>query len=88
MMTHTPGPWRAVPQPGRTIGVHMYTHQVMYGDDCLASLLTEPDARLIAASPDLLEACERVMSLLDGDPNREEERHILLAAIAKAKGNA
>lgn len=51
---HTPGDWRAAPQPGQTVGVHTYTHCVMCGDDSIADTLTEPDARLIADAPLLL----------------------------------
>ena len=51
---HTPGPWRCEPQPGQTVGKHMYTHMVMYGDDSIATLLTEADARLIADAPAIL----------------------------------
>jgi hypothetical protein len=61
---HTPGPWRAVPQPGQTVGVHTFTHCVMAGDDALADTLTEPDARIIAAAPDLLAACKAQAKLI------------------------
>lgn len=57
-MKHTPGPWRAAPQPGQTVGVHTFTHCVMHGDDALCYTLTEADANLIAAAPDILAACK------------------------------
>jgi hypothetical protein len=55
------------------------------------------NARLIAAAPDLLEACDRLTSIADlwqceqepGTPHREEMRAALdqaLAAMAKATG--
>ena len=89
---HTPGPWRAVPQPGQTVGVHTYTHCVMYGDDSIADTLTEPDARLIAAAPDLLAACKAAYAFFHGDhtdiPPVMKIHDTLEAAIAKAGGAA
>lgn len=75
-MKHTPGPWRAAPQPGQTVGVHTFTHCVMYGDDSLADTLTEADANLIGAAPDLLAACkleEAYRSLKGGDGKGEAD---------------
>lgn len=87
---HTPKPWIATAQPGQVVGVHTYTHQVMYGDDCIASLLTEADARLIAAAPDLLDACKLVLAESETDPHNQDRinhaRYVLRAAIAKAEG--
>lgn len=86
-MKHTPGPWRAAPQPGQTVGVHRFTHCVMVGDDSLADTLTEPDAHLIASAPDLLAACKAVLQGLEltGAYGSEWAR-TLRAAIAKAEG--
>ena len=94
---HTPGPWRAVPQPGQTVGVHTYTHCVMYGDDSIADTLAEADARLIAAAPDLLAACrealERLLRIHGPTTVAERDdirrvRDLCRAAIAKAGGAA
>lgn len=57
---HTPGPWRVELQSGQQVGVHKFTHCVDCADDSIASLLTKADAHLIAAAPDLLEACKRL----------------------------
>lgn len=91
MSKHTPKPWIATVQTGQVVGVHTYTHQVMYGDDCIASLLTEADAHLIAAAPDLLEAlrfvvkaCESIDALPAG--STDAVRSAARAAIAKAEG--
>lgn len=92
---HTPGPWRAAPQPGQTVGVHTYTHCVMHGDDSLADTLTEPDARLMAAAPDLLVACreglERLyrMTCPKNVAERDEVirvREVMRLAIERATG--
>jgi hypothetical protein len=90
---HTPGPWVAKPQPGQTVGVHTYTHCVMYGDDSIADTLTEADARLISASPDLLAVCEDVLKNIHDEGenhplNRFDFLDALRAAIAKAAGGA
>jgi len=55
------------------------------------------DARLIAAAPDLLAACESALRYIGDDPPADEApreawgawsqlEHVLLAAIAKAQG--
>ena len=89
MSKHTPGPWRAAPQPGQTVGVHTFTHCVMAGDDALADTLTEADAHLIAAAPDLLAACKAVRDLVEfHDVPRAEIWQIIDAAVAKAEGGA
>ena len=52
------------------------------------SVQSEADARLIAAAPELLSACEKVLGVLNhGTPNPHSE-HIdrIRAAIAKATG--
>jgi hypothetical protein len=60
-----------------------------YDDDCVD--VGEPEARLIAAAPDLLDACEAALdALLDewsGDTYQPAIR-TLREAIAKAKGEA
>lgn len=88
MSKHTPGPWFATVQPGQVVGVHTYTHQVMYGDDCIASLLTKADAHLIAAAPDLLEACKAASKIVHAANTTEADQvyDTLCAAIAKAEG--
>ena len=54
------------------------------------SEIDHPDARLIAAAPDLLAACEFQENILsmDGDPAKliQQVRDMRRAAIAKAKG--
>lgn len=48
-------------------------------------LANHPDARLIAAAPCLLEACEHVMATWAGEPNEDNAALSLVrAAVAKA----
>ncbi len=66
-MEHTPGKWYAKPKNG-------YYQVIEGGDpDCrcctsdlmIAAEVTEKDARLIAAAPDLLEACKAMERISD-----------------------
>lgn len=89
---HTPGPWRVELQSGQQVGVHKFTHCVDCADDSIASLLTKADAHLIAAAPDLLEACKGALALLEVNHQgwciRADgpEFVALRNAIAKAEG--
>jgi hypothetical protein len=92
-MKHTPGPWNAIkvttPQYGSPEhGWGVVADSPMRGriDSAIAGI-REPDARLIAAAPDLLKACK---ALLDIAPfaNTAQERSIhdvAQAAIEKAE---
>ena len=60
-MTHTPGPWTAFLDPMRRRTIGTATHRIcdMWGQDpAFFTAEDEANARLIAAAPDLLEACE------------------------------
>jgi hypothetical protein len=100
--THTPGPW-AVEQieeragrPDRWVVVSKHYSDEepgICGDHSKHWALTEDDARLIAAAPDLLEACLGARSLVEeleagGQPDvrRYGWGDTLRAAIAKAEG--
>lgn len=98
---HTPGPWRPLPAEQ---GEHPFSHVVYaenYGvvgywkgrkdhhinaDWCL----TEADARLIAAAPDLLDALQRMVDWAGDMPHTSERLDVIVArvAIAKATGAA
>jgi len=110
MSKHTPGPWEVYHN-----GYHD-TWSVEGGGDIVADLWRlaeethnrhphfeddcEANARLISAAPDLLQACEGAMRIIDlwsppHPPSREHEREYwalavmrdrFIAAIAKAKG--
>ena len=102
MSKHTPGPWEVSYKFGRSglIGPVRTTN-----DYPVASVTgyyevagqTEPNARLIAAAPELLEALEKLLGLYDLATHDEYDGTDLLvglladadfarAAIAKAKG--
>lgn len=91
----TPGPWfidpDAPPFPGGIEGIAIAA--TVDGKKlglCLAGFKTPANARLIAAAPDLLAACETVRRGL-GFPHGNElpdwqMREVLDAAIAKVRG--
>jgi hypothetical protein len=90
MSKHTKGPWQCHRN-------HHYwqfgTDEFQLGDVC-ATQFTDPgaeeaNARLIAAAPELLEACLRLVGSLGvmiGDPDNDGDIVFVRAAIAKATG--
>ena len=96
MSEHTPGPWIASDEPG------VYDICVVEHEDWRKNWYVvtdgpkraepEPDARLIAAAPDLLAACEAVRETCPCDPDINPEWidawQSMLAAIARAKGES
>ena len=82
---HTPGPWS-----------YEMRHDTNYahitcdtrGGDNLRGYCGEPNARLIAAAPDLLDALEEIVSAADGDGWSQLDADLRKArlAIAKATG--
>jgi hypothetical protein len=86
MSTHTPGPWQARFSPKSDL----VAHWDIYSNDgenlaCLPEETQEPDARLIAAAPDLLAALELVSGQHAFLPSLRET---IDNAIAKARGEA
>ena len=83
---HTPGPW-CVQKNGITVmpakkprfPLTICQAREVYGDRAQR----EANAHLIAAAPNLLEACEQALQLHEPDEGISD---VLLAAIAKAKG--
>lgn len=95
--THTPGPWEVWADPGietRDVFVVPVAGGVVVADIVTVNahgIATEQtistghaNARLIAAAPELLEACEA--ALLRDDIASDELGDALRAAVAKAKG--
>lgn len=100
---HTPGPW-AYDGAGRVDAVHFRKPTGNMVDDgsgmkeyigglvalpysCEAGTM-EANARLIAAAPELLAACEKAVQWLDGWASAEPYVSELRAAIAKATGES
>lgn len=59
--SHTPGPWRAIPLKDNG---SVYSYAVKSGDDYIfiggVASVTEENANLIAAAPEMLEALEHI----------------------------
>ena len=87
MSKHTPGPWTAIIEKD---GEHVVdTYVVDVDEDVVvrpSAKLSEPDARLIAAAPDLLAALKLADTILDGFPLYATGHggKTIRAAIAKA----
>lgn len=83
-MAHTPKPWRHV----REEFGQSYRVQAEDGNICVPCYgrgdLDEDNARLIAAAPELLEACK----LLISEGPSMDAYHLVRAAIAKAEGSS
>lgn len=81
---HTPGPWKATftaTSPSREVWANSGPVTV------LSVTTTEANARLIAAAPDLLVACEAALTLLENSPlANSETAEQLRVALAKAQG--
>ena len=95
MSGHTPGPWKLKPGhpwdygPERKPGAGYIMPPPAVGTvGAVAEVyLSLADAQLIASAPELLEACERALRLLDHDLcGPIETVELLKSAIKKAKG--
>ena len=84
---HTPGPWRAV---GRDIlSLHAYPRAsgpLVCTVDDNDDRFTEADARLIAAAPDLLAACEVLLDAVARGDHKDKALRTARAAVKKARG--
>lgn len=87
MNKHTPGPWHMVrDETGYVVIVAAAADYIIVAT---GPGLSEPDARLIAAGPELLAACEFVLPVMIecakiGNDQLDSCVHTLRAAIAKA----
>lgn len=88
---HTPGPWHAtIKQEGREHPIYNEQALLVALVGSNNKTVSVANARLIAASPDLLAACREVAGHIDPtfpDPtmSRPEAMMLLRAAIAKAE---
>ena len=90
---HTPGPWRVVNKP------RLSSLEVYAGDTAICELWRRADraaehatAQLIAAAPDLLNACWQALTHIESDECTHGRPfaagNVLRAAIAKAEQGA
>lgn len=99
---HTPGPWRAAigddwrPRYGENRDFVCVEHAVYDAIDVYALAASQSaeehfgNARLIAAAPDLLAACQALMAIDDDSPTRETDQLAaeiqIHLAVCKATG--
>lgn len=94
-MSHTPGPWKYCKQPHPRVE-HLTGFAIYGGDGTIADIFPEPypvhvseaNARLIAAAPELLTTCKHLLWLIESQLHADgghiaKDAH---AVIAKAKG--
>ncbi len=88
-MAHTPGPWTAEDPKDAQYDIlgPRGEHVVCFGHeyDHYGCIANESDRSLIAAAPDLLDACRRALDEA-GHLQGVTRRGALAAAIAKAEG--
>lgn len=94
-MAHTPGPWRKANYGWAIVAGENDSY---YGGHWIAEVSEPKNIPVITAAPDLLAACEEILSLLPGavyivEDNYsdlasqiEQAKEKIEAAIAKAKG--
>lgn len=95
-MAHVKGPYRAIgsaiyadaPQPVDPAQFRGFTEPEPGRGYLIAeSIPHTPTRHLLAAAPDLMDACERAEWWLDTHPEGHAMRDVLRAAILKARGN-
>jgi len=92
MAGHTPGPWQHVPDKWDRSEYRIETVRRWSVDPTsgiyVASANGPSNARLIAAAPDLLEACKMFVDACENAPSKTAAAvRMARAAIAKAEGN-
>ena len=90
MPEHTPGDWSVKhwPKSGPNGWESWEICHGSIGESVCERVYTEADANLMAAAPDLLAACEDIVTLTYGPENLTSVRVLKLAraAITKSKG--
>lgn len=79
---HTPGPWHVMQIGGDRC---LVVGPIEIGNPDVAELFDGPDARLIAAAPELLAACESALLYIRSDPAVHPLIVQLQEVISKAK---
>jgi hypothetical protein len=84
-MPHTPGPW-TISKNADGWSILAETSEIAMVGTSTSHIEAEKEAnaRLIAAGPDLLEACKRAYDMLHDDDYEDDGTGFLLAAIEKA----
>lgn len=90
-MSHTPGPWEALPPETSHAHYRVVRHRTAgINEHRIALSCCKADARLIAAAPELLEALELFAKLAEAQdllmPLHQQKQ--VRDAIAKARGEA
>lgn len=85
-MTHTPGPLfaRQVNQTERPFAV--ITPNGPHGDEIVAGYMTEGDAHLYAAAPDMLALLKELIDIEGPQPGTAEWARKVNAIISRAEG--
>ena len=90
---HTPGPWKVHPKKTSIVIMNDYlrveqvVNSELLPDSIMPSHLmpmADANAKLIAAAPDLIQACKTVWECLQNADDRPFERETLLRALEKA----
>jgi hypothetical protein len=88
-MKHTPGPWEIEGEGQDVVGILAMGHNHFIAKlSGWATEIQDANARLIAAAPDLLEACKVALSIIEAEQEAcgiyRAHTEIIRAAIAKA----
>lgn len=86
-MKHTPAPWHISNARSTKVDLIDYAKNEAVGEIVWVDTRNPADAKLIAAAPDLLEACIEALSLFDNYPECYEAIgtfEVLQNAISKA----
>lgn len=86
-MSHTPGPWTAKPMGGRILlnGSNCYEVTEVFNDE---GGFNPADINLMAAAPDLLDACKYMLENAESQGWSEFMLGSARAAISKAEGRS
>ena len=88
-MSHTPGPWKIVRIDGELVGsIYKSKIRICAGilDDMKLQKEAEGNTYLIATAPEMLEALEALVSMVNSGEYRQEILNRADAAIRKARG--